>query len=175
MCCTLLPNVFGAVQLGGNISSSYGFQHTLTPGGYWCGIRQATGLSKWVNDFYISFFNLRLAIKLRTGEWMYEWKNLGANIAQQKKGTRTKAALSMPVDSFDYHSPCPVPFASQLWPEMGLSACLSFEVLWLPAKRSVVPAAICEEAASSHPSLHFPPWPWGVGASIVVMELGGGT
>ncbi|KAG8012471.1 hypothetical protein GBF38_020240 [Nibea albiflora] len=50
----------------------------------------------------------------------------------------------------------PVPFASWLWTEMGLSACLSFEVLWLSAKHSAVPAAICEEAASSHPSLHFP-------------------
>lgn len=49
-----------------------------------------------------------------------------------------------------------VPFASWLWTEMGLSARLSFEVLWLSAKRSAVPAAICEEAASSHPSLHFP-------------------
>ncbi|KAI9523493.1 hypothetical protein NQZ68_027352 [Dissostichus eleginoides] len=39
--------------------------------------------------------------------------------------------------------------------EMGFSVLLSFEVLWFPAKRSAVPAAICEGAAS-HPSLHFP-------------------
>lgn len=47
-------------------------------------------------------------------------------------------------------------FASWLWTEMGLSTRLSFEVLWLSAKRSAVPAAICEGAASSRPSLHFP-------------------
>lgn len=47
-------------------------------------------------------------------------------------------------------------FASWLWTEMGFRARLSFEVLWLSAKRSAVPAAICEGAASSHLSLHFP-------------------
>lgn len=69
----------------------------------------------------------------------------------------------MPVDSFDYQKlsialsfPWSVSFASWLWAEIGLSARLSFEVLWLSAKRSAVPAAICEGAASSHPSLHFP-------------------
>lgn len=51
---------------------------------------------------------------------------------------------------------CSMPFASWLWTEMGLSTRLSFEVLWLSAKRSAVPAAICEGAANSRPSLHFP-------------------
>lgn len=39
---------------------------------------------------------------------------------------------------------------------MDLSACLSFEVLWLSAKRGVVPAAICEGAAGTHPPPLFP-------------------
>ncbi|KAK5867746.1 hypothetical protein PBY51_012210 [Eleginops maclovinus] len=51
---------------------------------------------------------------------------------------------------------CSVPFAFWIWTEMDFSVRLSFGVLWLPAKRSAVPAAICEGAASSHPSLRFP-------------------
>lgn len=102
---------------------------------------------------------------------------------ESKYGTKSKQKglkllISMPVDSFDYPSPrlllSPFTalclFASWLWTEMGLSARLSFEVLWLSAKRSAVPAAICEGAASSHPSLYFPSmtekgqsqeWRWG--------------
>lgn len=97
---------------------------------------------------------------------MYEKNNLRADIAQKVsggKGEGLRLLISMPVDSFDYQYLSialsflwSVPFASWLWAEMGLSARLSFEVLWLSAKRSAVPAAICEGAASSHPSLHFP-------------------
>lgn len=108
-------------------------------------------------------------------------RNTRANIAQKARGGKRKGLkllISMPVDSFDYPGPRLLPspfsvlclFASWLWTEMGLSARLSFEVLWLSAKRSAVPAAICEGAASSHPSLHFPSmtergrsqeWRWG--------------
>lgn len=89
-------------------------------------------------------------------------------ILHTKKSKREKRRglellISMPVDSFDYCSLSsavsflsPVPFASWPWTEMGSSARLSFEVLWLSAKRSAVPAAICEGAASSHPPLRFP-------------------
>lgn len=58
---------------------------------------------------------------------------------QQRRGTGLKLLISMPVDSFDQHSRSLSPsprsalclFASWLWTEVGLSARLSFEVLWL--------------------------------------------
>lgn len=50
----------------------------------------------------------------------------------------------------------PPPPHLRLWAEMDWSACLSFEVLWLSAKRGVVPAAICEGAAGSRSPLRFP-------------------
>lgn len=113
---------------------------------------------------------------MRVCEKEYESKYGAQSVQSRSKGL--KLLISMPVDSFDYHQSLPIaasffcsmPFASWLWTEMGLSARLSFEVLWLSAKRSAVPAAICEEAASSRPSLLFPSvtergwsqeWKWG--------------
>ncbi|KAK9516973.1 hypothetical protein VZT92_024876 [Zoarces viviparus] len=101
--------------------------------------------------------------------------------AQKASGGKGELLISTPVDSFDQPGPpfsvlCL--FASWLWKEMGPSASrLSFEVLWLSSKRSAVPAAICEGAASSsHPSLHFPSmtergrsqeWRWGWHRNLV--------
>lgn len=88
----------------------------------------------------------------------YEIKTMTAG-----KSKELKLLIFMPVDSLLFQSLsvsvsflCSVPFASWLWTEMGLSSGLSFEVLWLSAKRSAVPAAICEGAANSRPSLYFP-------------------
>lgn len=104
-------------------------------------------------------------------KWMNERNNKSRNWTkrQQRRSKGPELLISMPVDSFDSLSPCLPPsplssplsllcafFASWLWTEMGFRARLSFEVLWLSAKRSAVPAAICEGAASSHLSLHFP-------------------
>lgn len=89
----------------------------------------------------------------------------------KKKKTRggkregLKLLISMPVDSFDYSSPClllpPLSvlclFASWLWAVMGLSARLSFEVLgYQPSVELYLQPSVKGPPAAAHRSTSLP-------------------